>query len=531
MSSQASPYDVCIIGSGFSGSLLAWLLAHRGLAVLLIDTDYHPRFAIGESSTPLADFLLEQLAEQHAVPELAQLSRWGTWQQNLPHLRAGKKRGFSYFSHSVGQAFDESPRHENSWLVAASVDDALSDTHWMRSDVDAWFCSRAVAAGVELHAGQRVSTLNFQLERATWSITMHSVEEPAASSQTFTARMLVDASGGGGALGRLLNLARSDDLLHVRTGALYGHFRNVGSMRDWMDAHGLTTADDPFDPDDAAQHHLVENGWCWMLRFNEGTTSVGFASPTLSAPALADPTQRVHSWQRWLDKHPTLADLLSNAQCVAPERRGSPAEAEQVGHIAWLPRISRLWSQGASTEPSQGPWAMLPGAVGIVDPLHSTGIAHSLWGVKRLSELLLQHLSQDSRRVPAFTSEAGQTALRDYSAATVGEVLWIDRIVQAAYRSLHSFELFQAACGLYFVAAIHCERQMAAGLPLSEGFLLRNNRRLQDLAQKLLDAPGDTEPTQLARWLREQLAPWDDIGLYDAGNRNRIARSAAAKSE
>jgi FADH2 O2-dependent halogenase len=52
-------FDVLILGSSFSGSLLAWLLARRGLRVALIDRDRHPRFAIGESSTPVADLLLE----------------------------------------------------------------------------------------------------------------------------------------------------------------------------------------------------------------------------------------------------------------------------------------------------------------------------------------------------------------------------------------------------------------------------------------------------------------------------------------
>ena len=51
-------YDIIVVGSGFSGSLLAWILASQGRSVLLIDRSKHPRFAVGESSTPTADFLL-----------------------------------------------------------------------------------------------------------------------------------------------------------------------------------------------------------------------------------------------------------------------------------------------------------------------------------------------------------------------------------------------------------------------------------------------------------------------------------------
>ena len=35
------------VGSGFSGSLLAWILQRQGKEVVLIDRGTHPRFAIG----------------------------------------------------------------------------------------------------------------------------------------------------------------------------------------------------------------------------------------------------------------------------------------------------------------------------------------------------------------------------------------------------------------------------------------------------------------------------------------------------
>ncbi len=57
--------DVAIIGSGFSGSILAWILAKQGMRVALIDAATHPRFAIGESSTPIADMLLRRLGHTY----------------------------------------------------------------------------------------------------------------------------------------------------------------------------------------------------------------------------------------------------------------------------------------------------------------------------------------------------------------------------------------------------------------------------------------------------------------------------------
>ena len=47
--------DVAIVGSGFAGSLTALALRRQGRSVVLLERGRHPRFAIGESSTPLAN--------------------------------------------------------------------------------------------------------------------------------------------------------------------------------------------------------------------------------------------------------------------------------------------------------------------------------------------------------------------------------------------------------------------------------------------------------------------------------------------
>ena len=54
--------EIAIVGSGFAGSLMARVLATIGYDVVLLERGTHPRFAIGESSTPLASLSLERLA-------------------------------------------------------------------------------------------------------------------------------------------------------------------------------------------------------------------------------------------------------------------------------------------------------------------------------------------------------------------------------------------------------------------------------------------------------------------------------------
>ena len=105
--------DVVIVGSGFSGSIVSLLLNRIGLSVLLLDRDRHPRFAIGESSTPAADFVLADLARKYDLPRLLPLAQFGSLRSAYPQLGCGLKRGFSYFQHTTGQPFALRPDRSN----------------------------------------------------------------------------------------------------------------------------------------------------------------------------------------------------------------------------------------------------------------------------------------------------------------------------------------------------------------------------------------------------------------------------------
>jgi len=501
-----------VIGSGFSGSLLAWLLSKRGHSVILLDRSPHPRFAVGESSTPLADFLLEQIADQYSLPKLRPLSRWGSWQRDLPQLRAGKKRGFSYYSHRPNQPFHETSSHENSLFVAASASDELSDTHWMRSDVDQWFCEQAVASGTHLIAN--FDAIVAKQISSGWELSGEVEDSPL----TLQVDKVIDASSNGNTLAQALGLTSLDDRLRTRTGALFGHFRDVVPMTEWLAQNGFTTVDDPFDGDEAAQHHWIGSGWLWFLRFADGTTSVGLVQPCENwSDVLADAPDRLAAFKQFIENYPTVASLLRNASIVDPQ------DADGNPRMAWMPRISRLWAQAAGKN-----WLMLPTTAGIIDPLHSTGIAHSLSGVLRAANLLTCDVS-DVRR---------SEMLSQYSVDVVAEVRWIDHMVANCYATAsHSFEAFIAASSLYFVSAIQCERQMVETGEMRDGFLLARSTKLQRVMHdttRMLEqfsafSPGGSSK-ELSNWMRHQIQPWNDVGLLDPQSHNRLSRSVAPKS-
>lgn len=45
-------FDIAVIGSGFGGSLMGMIARRLGRSVVLLERGRHPRFSIGESSTP-----------------------------------------------------------------------------------------------------------------------------------------------------------------------------------------------------------------------------------------------------------------------------------------------------------------------------------------------------------------------------------------------------------------------------------------------------------------------------------------------
>src|SRR5688572_12581718 len=110
---SAERFDLVITGSGFAGSLMAMIAQKLGYSVLLLEKGSHPRFVIGESSTPLTNLLLETIAKDYDLPRIAALAKWGTWQKSHPEIACGLKRGFSFFHHSIGQKFRRTSEHNN----------------------------------------------------------------------------------------------------------------------------------------------------------------------------------------------------------------------------------------------------------------------------------------------------------------------------------------------------------------------------------------------------------------------------------
>lgn len=428
-------FDVAVVGSGFAGSLMALIAQRLGLRVVLLERGRHPRIAIGESSTPLSNLLLEELTDHYNLPSIRPLSKWGTWMRAHPELACGLKRGFSFFHHSTGNA---TIARSDQLLVTASPHDGIADTHWYRADFDAFMVGEAQQAGVEY------------LDEVELSAAIEGEDEMRLQASqrgrplVISARFVVDATGPRGFLHRALQLRERALLYMPATSALYSHFSGVRRLQ--QRAGIVLDEAPPYPIDDAAVHHVFDGGWIWVLQFSNGLASAGIAATHRIARELR-PAEGEQAWQRLLQRFPVIRDQFAEAAPVQPFRH--------------IPQLSFQSAKIAGRN-----WALLPSAAGFVDPLLSTGFPLTLLGVMRLAENF-EHNWGTGR----FT-----TNLEHYAAQTRAELLATARVVGALYANLDNCEVFSALSLLYFAAASFAEAARRLHKPeLASSFLMHDH--------------------------------------------------------
>jgi len=482
MTTRRVDADVAIVGSGFSGSLTAMALRRLGRSVVLLERGRHPRLAIGESSTPLANLLLEQLCDEYGLDAVRPLSMMGTWQRTYPGIGCGLKRGFSFYHHTPGTPFADDHMHARQLLVTASPHDAISDTHWYRPEFDAFLVAQAEAAGA-VHLDE---TTVASFTHDDGGVTLRGLrqgEEVAVRS-----RFVIDASGPRGFLHNALGMHDEPLVRLPATAALYAHFTGVDLWQDVM--RGPCGGTPPFPVDAAALHHVFPGGWIWVLRFNNGITSAGVAATQPLAEAL-DLQAGEPAWRRLLDLVPSVGEQFARARAVTP--------------FVHAPRLAYRARRVAGRR-----WAMLPSAAGVIDPLLSTGFPLTLLGIHRLAEILDCHW--ETPQLPA--------ALEEYARQTQRELDATESLVAALYATMGDFELFKRLTLLYFAAASFTETVRRLGRPeKARGFLLSGDPRfsgeLEACVTAALRQPSGPERGALMTRIDRAIAPFDVAGLGD----------------
>ena len=493
-------YEVAIIGSGFAGTILARILHRLGRRVVILERGRHPRFALGESSTPLANLSLERLARRYGLEDLDRIAAYGRWLDTYPEVSRGLKRGFTFYGHSDGEAYQNSERNDRRLLVAASPNDASADSHWLRAELDRHLVELARGEGVEILETVELETVDSEPSP------MRLAGRHRGRSIELSADLVIDGSGAAGFLAGRLPIAAASDPLPFRSHLVFGHFEGLRSFAEVVRETGASLSPGPYPDERAAVHHLFDNGWMYVLPFDSGVVSAGFVlrdDRGTSAPQV----QPDELWHELLDRLPTVAAQFARARAI----RG-PSVVSDI-------RYRRVRAAGPG-------WALLPHAYAYYDPLYSTGIAWSLLGVERLASIL-----EEIPAANALDRRALAPGLRRYERLLAAEADRIELLLLGAWRAMPDFELFTNHSFLYFTAVSWAETVQRLdpegsdrGPPAWQGFLGLGDPVLDPLFPEAVRRLGElataADRSSFAEWIRAAIAPRNIAGLAEPARSN-----------
>jgi FADH2 O2-dependent halogenase len=340
-------HDVAIMGASIGGATLAAVLAKRGKRVVLVDAGLHPRFAVGEATTPHTTHSLSLLAEQHDMPEISPRRLF----RGALRSRCGIKRNFGFVYHHPG----EQPR-----LTEAQLSPVPSESHLFRQDTDQHLTALAASFGVEVMQQTRV-------EAVTLDDT--AVRLKLASGRELVASFLVDASGFQSGLNPLLGLTRCEPDLETWSCSLFTHMVGVMPFDDLF-PHSFSGRFHQ-----GTLHHVFNGGWLWIIPFNNHRDST---NPLVSVGLQLDPRkvtpptseQAEEFFRDFIRQFPAVERQLACARTVRPWIVGT--------------RLQHRERQAGGLR-----WCRLPSNYGFIDPIYSKGLSQTFDAIRLLSHELV----------------------------------------------------------------------------------------------------------------------------------------------
>ncbi len=264
--------DVLVVGGGPAGSTIAALLAQRGLDVVVLEKEQHPRFHIGESLLPLNMPLLERLGVADEVAAIG-MPKWGVDFVSPTHERT--------VAFEFGDAWDKSLPY--SFQVR-------------RSEFDHILLRNAATRGARVHEGWRATTLDLDHARGVAAV----ARDEAGAERRFEARFLVDASGRDTLVAAKLGLKERNP--RHASAAIYGHF--TGARRQEGRAEGNISI------------FWFDHGWIWFIPLADGTTSIGAVCPP--AYLKTRETEVTDFFRQTIARSPELSARLEGATMTGP---------------------------------------------------------------------------------------------------------------------------------------------------------------------------------------------------------------------
>ncbi|BBM01203.1 NAD(P)/FAD-dependent oxidoreductase [Microbulbifer sp. GL-2] len=323
--------DVVIIGAGPAGAIAGALLAKKGWQVSIIEREEFPRFSIGES-------LLAQCIE---------------YLEKADMLEAVKSAGFQYKNGAAFEwdgartSFDFrekfSPGHGTTFQV-------------QRAKFDKILADEAQRQGVKVYYRHSVVSVDIAENNAKL------IAENDGENLAFQARFVLDASGFGRVLPRLLDLDRPSEF----------------PVRESVFTHVEDNIDDShFDRDKIliTVHPSERDIWYWLIPFADGRASIG----------VVGEKEKISTWGQ--DPEQILKGAIASAPELAKTLRNAKFDTE----------IQRIRGYSSDVTKLAGPgFALLGNAGEFLDPVFSSGVTIAMKSSELAVECLHRQLSGEA---------------------------------------------------------------------------------------------------------------------------------------
>ena len=259
-------FDVAVIGAGPSGSVASALLNKQGFKVCVLEKQHFPRFVIGESLLPHCMEMLEEAGFADAV-----------------HAEPS-------FQFKDGAAFSWGSRYTDFNFTEKFSDGPGTIYQVRRGIFDKILIDEAAKQGVDVRFGHGVTAFDNSGDVARLSVATDTGE-----NYELTAKFVLDASGYGRVLPRLLDLESPSELPPRQ--AHFTHIDdNITSPK--FDRNKILINTHP-------EHRDV---WIWLIPFSDNRCSIGVVG---TPDKLAGESEAV--LKKFVYECPMLAEILDKA--------------------------------------------------------------------------------------------------------------------------------------------------------------------------------------------------------------------------
>ncbi|MGV0919824.1 NAD(P)/FAD-dependent oxidoreductase [Empedobacter falsenii] len=321
--------DVLIIGAGPSGSVAAAYLRQKNIKVIVLEKTQFPRIVVGESLIPRS---MDHFEEAGLLPYLEK--------QNF-EVKPGARfiRGEQICIFDFSKKFGEGK--DWTWQVP-------------RADFDMTLADAIIDKGADLRFNEEVIDVQFEGKK---SIT--TVKKQNGETYQINAKFLIDASGYGRVLPRLLNID-SPSKLNPHS-AIFTHIDDVRR------SEGREGTQISFD--------IIETKvWLWVIPFSNGKTSVGIVGPTDYINQLSTNQDTTEALQNAIQKSDFYVNRFGNL----------PFEFNPIWLKNYSAAVTKMFGDG---------YVLTGNSTEFLDPVFSSGVCFATESGLKAAKLAIKEIN------------------------------------------------------------------------------------------------------------------------------------------